>query len=159
MCVKLTPLLKAHKNGSFKFTRAPTLKDAEFIYRLIRDLGGKYKREGANDAAADNAAAADTTATNAASEPTRSFKHAPKKKRKDDEWEKSFRVQQALEGKNNKIQKLSHQVDSLKRKAAKALQGQKKAEKGKKKAEQEKKQDVLEHRRDQKVGRALAIEQ
>jgi len=50
---KLTPLLKAHKNGSFKFTRAPTLKDAEFIYRLIRDLGGKYKREGANDAAAD----------------------------------------------------------------------------------------------------------
>lgn len=50
---ELSPLLKAHKNGSFKFTRAPTLKDAEYIYRMIRDLGGKYKKDLNMDAASD----------------------------------------------------------------------------------------------------------
>jgi len=50
---ELSPLLKSHKNGSFKFVRAPTLKDAEYIYRMIRDLGGKYKKDLNMDAAGD----------------------------------------------------------------------------------------------------------
>lgn len=50
---EMPDLLGANKNGSLKFVRTPTLKDAEFIYRMIRDLGGKYKLSGDKDVGRD----------------------------------------------------------------------------------------------------------
>jgi len=53
----LAKLFKIHKKGKLKgklqWARQPTLQDAEYIYRMIRDLGGKAKQTSDRDLGMD----------------------------------------------------------------------------------------------------------